>query len=343
MDVSYKKDGNSNVMIIKNQKIEKNDYKFRMIMDNDVNGIIPMSLKIVDNVDELHYHITSMISLVSTYARKKMSGDALCALVRDIQILSESMKEYLLDINNIMFDPEFIYIKRDTEKHKFCYSPQKGGNFHNELRNLFEKILGYIDYRDKKAVVMAYEMQKITLSDNFTIVDLVNCAKNNMAKFIVAEESFVDEIKENQQITYEKQDEELNKKRKIKSISDIFRKKNKYKGEDEIIMITEREVKKSLLLSSIAKGENIKIMPEDFPCIIGKSRKNCDFFINSSVISRVHMKITKESAEYFVEDLNSTNGSFVNGMRLMPQCPVKINIGDKITLADIDFIVEEGC
>ena len=44
-------------------------------------------------------------------------------------------------------------------------------------------------------------------------------------------------------------------------------------------------------------------------------------------------------SNYYVEDLNSTNGTYVNGQKLEPHKPKEINVGDQITVADIDFIV----
>lgn len=45
-------------------------------------------------------------------------------------------------------------------------------------------------------------------------------------------------------------------------------------------------------------------------------------------------------SNYYVEDLNSTNGTYVNGQKLEPHKLKEINVGDQITVADIDFIVE---
>lgn len=38
MEVSYKKDGNSNFMILKEQSIDESDYRFQMIMNNHIKG-----------------------------------------------------------------------------------------------------------------------------------------------------------------------------------------------------------------------------------------------------------------------------------------------------------------
>ncbi|WBY64027.1 FHA domain-containing protein [Thermocaproicibacter melissae] len=56
-------------------------------------------------------------------------------------------------------------------------------------------------------------------------------------------------------------------------------------------------------------------------------------------ISRVHCKITFAQDRYFVTDLNSANGTFVNRTRIEPQKPVPIQDGDVVRLANSDFMV----
>ena len=38
--------------------------------------------------------------------------------------------------------------------------------------------------------------------------------------------------------------------------------------------------------------------------------------------------------------MDSTNGTFLNGKKLQANIPEKVNIGDKIMLANVEFIVE---
>ena len=49
---------------------------------------------------------------------------------------------------------------------------------------------------------------------------------------------------------------------------------------------------------------------------IGRDINN-DIVINDSEISRKHARLILQAGGYVLEDLGSTNGSFVNGQRLM--------------------------
>lgn len=50
--------------------------------------------------------------------------------------------------------------------------------------------------------------------------------------------------------------------------------------------------------------------------VIGRDA-TCDIVINDAEISRRHAKMTMQETGYVLEDLGSTNGTFVDGQRLM--------------------------
>src|SRR4051794_40634787 len=45
-------------------------------------------------------------------------------------------------------------------------------------------------------------------------------------------------------------------------------------------------------------------------------------FLESQAVSRQHARILYEEGDYFVEDLNSSNGTFLNGKRLRGRAPL---------------------
>ena len=59
---------------------------------------------------------------------------------------------------------------------------------------------------------------------------------------------------------------------------------------------------------------------------------NNDLVINDSEVSRNHARLTSQSGGYLMEDLASTNGTFVNGQRLIG--PKLLNSGDVVGLGE---------
>lgn len=74
--------------------------------------------------------------------------------------------------------------------------------------------------------------------------------------------------------------------------------------------------------------------------IIGRRTEMVDGVIPfNQAVGRVHCKITSENGKYFVTDLSSRNGTFVNGRMITPNQPTLIEPGDRLTIADSDFTV----
>ncbi|MBR5658163.1 MAG: FHA domain-containing protein [Lachnospiraceae bacterium] len=82
------------------------------------------------------------------------------------------------------------------------------------------------------------------------------------------------------------------------------------------------------------------IIPDHFPYIIGKLEGATDHCPKSPLISRLHARLEQRSDGVYIIDLNSTNGTFINGNRLLPSQEVKLAPGDEIALADLHFLYE---
>jgi pSer/pThr/pTyr-binding forkhead associated (FHA) protein len=65
---------------------------------------------------------------------------------------------------------------------------------------------------------------------------------------------------------------------------------------------------------------------------------------DADVVSRIHAQIQNHINNYFIEDLGSSNGTFVNNTRLEARTPCKINLGDRINLGQgekVTFIFQD--
>ena len=104
----------------------------------------------------------------------------------------------------------------------------------------------------------------------------------------------------------------------------------------------------------LQQGKNIKIAvlvslnPEEYVNIllyreetrIGKEGRQADVCIDRDVISRVHAKVLRREEEYFLMDLDSTNGTYINGKRLGGDGMEKLQQGDRISFADLEYIFQ---
>lgn len=88
-------------------------------------------------------------------------------------------------------------------------------------------------------------------------------------------------------------------------------------------------------LKRTKNGECISI--DQIKTIIGKSREQADYVIvDNNAISRVHARLLWDNGNYYLQDMNSANGTVVNGKRIDGK-GVKLELHDTIVLADEQF------
>ncbi|MDO4465620.1 MAG: FHA domain-containing protein [Bacillota bacterium] len=107
---------------------------------------------------------------------------------------------------------------------------------------------------------------------------------------------------------------------------------------DEIVLPKEENTEpKTATLTRLSTNEKAIIDTNDY--VLGKSN-----FVNGMVIkgnpgvSRKHAMIRLDNEQYFIRDLDSVNGTYVNDVFVEPETEVELLSGDSIKLGDEEFL-----
>lgn len=107
-------------------------------------------------------------------------------------------------------------------------------------------------------------------------------------------------------------------------------------GERTVYMeIQNRQEKK---LYGVGKYRRQKISLEQMPCLVGKDKTLANHVITDSTVSRMHAKFSMEGETVWMQDLNSTNGTYHNGMRLAPNEKVALEPEDEVAFGQMQFV-----
>ncbi len=90
------------------------------------------------------------------------------------------------------------------------------------------------------------------------------------------------------------------------------------------------------IISGSAKGKTVDLEPANLPLTIGRDPENV-VVLDHTAISRFHCRITSENGLYFVQDLGSTNGTYLNGRRVARE---RLSPGDELIIANVGMLVE---
>lgn len=538
MDIQYKKDLRHSYMVIgleDNKSVEA--YSMKMIEKQHIEGILTIEHRIVDNKPLLYYDITAKQSLEIILDKEVLTYDKVKRFCETLISTVERAYEYLLPEDDFILKPEFIYMEVFTNKTVLCYLPGYNKPLKEQMSSLLEYLMNKVDYNDRDAVVLVYQLYSVSKEDGFTFDHLLNVVqqqnklnydndykpdikrqrnyiskeniadvranntdinksesvikdyklnrrdeencfskpeaekrtdiasripvmleklegeqevpyypwktylysgicigigiliivfcfvfkiiynsfgtridytklfamgliilgiegyffkliwdKKNMLTKIIPKNEYIDprqELPENYQREYKQRQsmiEELMPKeegdsivrqnepgdikirgnrpsyKQVKTASDRHSEADNH--HTSILLNDEQEdnptcllnaaydvqlgnitanQEKTLILEPLDKTLYQSILIKNIPFFIGKLKKNVDYFLENELVSRYHAKITKENDNYFITDLNSTNGTFVNGAPLQTYEKRNINIGDEVAFANIRY------
>lgn len=96
--------------------------------------------------------------------------------------------------------------------------------------------------------------------------------------------------------------------------------------------------KKDPLCYLVPKQEkNPVIEIRELPFYIGRFQKDTDALKGMHSISRIHCKIEKDDALFYLSDLSSTNGTYHNSTKLTQGKKVVLQEGDLVAIADVTY------
>jgi pSer/pThr/pTyr-binding forkhead associated (FHA) protein len=103
-------------------------------------------------------------------------------------------------------------------------------------------------------------------------------------------------------------------------------------------LIGEIPIKQQAFLEIIGRREDNKVIElGEGEVIIGRG-SSCKLQLLSKSVSRKHARIFFRNDEYYIEDLGSTNGTYVNGIRVV-KCALRKN--DLIYLGGVRILFNE--
>ena len=91
----------------------------------------------------------------------------------------------------------------------------------------------------------------------------------------------------------------------------------------------------------VIKTEEDSTLPFTFRILPGNIRTvgrapRADFIVDATLVSRLHCRLTAGASELEVVDLESTNGTYVNGQRVVRAA---LRDGDRLAVVEVEFVV----
>ena len=157
MDIHYKRQMNHNYMII-DAPSGKGGYECQMLAGNSIEGLLRFRAEYQEEKQQFYYEITSKQPLSRMLEKRRATGEEIRRLILDLIAVLRRIEEYLLKEEQLLLDPEYIYVDPNGFHASLCLVPGMEGDLPAALSELLQYLLDRVDHKDRDGVVIAYNL-----------------------------------------------------------------------------------------------------------------------------------------------------------------------------------------
>lgn len=180
MKVSYSRRLDYQYMMIETDEEARSDYRLSMLINNRINGFLPVHVQQMNGKSTLSYEITSLENLPEFLDARKITYDEMVSLLLQFCSAVSEVGRYLLDGEGILLEPQYIYVSKSLERIRFCYYPYQHMPLHQSVNVLCRFLIDHIDYDDRRSLELAYGLFQESLRENLSISVIVGCIKDRL-------------------------------------------------------------------------------------------------------------------------------------------------------------------
>lgn len=357
------------------QNPQEHRYQYCMLSRGGIKGLLSCDLRYVNGSAYLYYDITSKQNIALLYQKDVINREWFLDFMWSVKYLRDELGRFLLLENNVLWDPEQIFQDLERNVFAFLYVPYyEGENHFINLMGFFVEHVDYSDEKLVELVYHLYEqcekngqvyLQERIFEDVKEFEEkMLEKSKEPVFEKMVSVSMPVESI------TEEKNTGNINSERKTfeKKITEkrgLLSWFEKNKEKEELNRVKEQQWEETGCLCGVAEeayseeyGQTVfldapkesgrvvhKVYSEDGKILvavdrevllIGKNKDKVDIYLEDLSVSRLHGRILMDKEnKIYLEDLNSTNGTFLNGTRLQPYERRGLEPGDEIMCGKI--------
>lgn len=168
MYAEYKRDMNHNYLILgSDTEVDTSSYQIRILAGSMLDSLLKCHFQGIDGTVFFHYEITSRQSVALMFEQKKLGMDSLQLIFGGFVQAMEEMAEYLLNPEQLVIRPEYMYLDLQKQKLQFCYLPGYEKDVKEQFQALTEYILPRLDHKDERAVMLGYGVYRRAMEETF--------------------------------------------------------------------------------------------------------------------------------------------------------------------------------
>lgn len=353
-------------------------YQYCILTRGGIRGLLPCSLRYINGEAYLYYDITSRQNVAQLYEKQSIDRGWVRDFFWSYEQVRQELGRFLLDEKNILIYPQQIFEDLGSRNFFFLYLPyNEEGNGFVELLEFILEHMNYKDQQLVNCMYSMYEQfekygEVYWQEQIFEDIKCLEEGESSIKRSGYAERTTT--IGEEE--LFSKPEpiapaepaknvivKEVQKKKGFWERLGFMKRKNKVTQKNVYTETIALSMEGRAVAEEPDYGEDygrtvyIEQKPEDFGVrklyapdgrvvariekdifVIGKHREEADLVLEDDSVSRLHARIYRQGDYIYLEDLNSTNGTFKNGLRLQPYEKRRLEEDDEIRFGNLLFI-----
>ncbi|MCM1497074.1 MAG: FHA domain-containing protein [Clostridium sp.] len=419
-------------MIAVNEEIEEDSYRSRLMQYHSVPYFMPYELRVLDGRQMRYYLLPYHTILKTVMEHISFTTDKLVNILLSIVGVMETVENYLLDFDGIVWKADRISVEVNSGELVFCYNPETCPE-NGSLKELLSELLQAIGKRDEQTVLLLLQFYNLVTEPDCTLEQLIRFREERL-KMPAGKREVPEQTDISEEVSADTEDTENTEAKEQKSlpvsivrglffiflcvnflliaclllniltydyisylfcglaalilVTVIYMSLTRDESPEDIMQayfqengfpennmedIRQREnaepvepvlYGETTLLNTIEQSEvNNAVVEEDTPeelclmpmreeegepirmykesVVLGCMPEGCDYILAGKGVSRMHAKLIKREGELYVLDLNSTNGTYLNGECLDNGETYVLEKGDVISFSTVEFYVAQ--
>ena len=273
----------------------------KMLQYNKIPGFLELRIRYVDEECLYYYDASGLCSLMEYLNGKQLDYKKIKAFYGDIVRIYRSCKEYFLQEENCILQPEYLFWNERKGKWKVCYFPEFGESPDKQLEELNQYLLQKINHQDKQGVKFLYGIYELIQQEGYYLEGI---------------EDYIREFAEKEKGVEE---------------NEVIRTRKKGRKEETPVFSLKK------ITPCYSAPDRVEITSNDFR--IGRLEDN-DLVLPIAQISRRHAKIMVEKNRLYLYDFQSTNGTSVNGIKIAGNQEVSCREKDVISFGSLSYEIQ---
>lgn len=312
------------------EEAQKDELAWNMLQNNRIEGILSFDYYCVDEFVCFQYPYKTLQPVAHYLQQKKAGFTMLFDVCQGLLCTLERGYEYLLNPKGYYLSADAIFWDRAKGIIKICYLPGQIGDMEKMFTTFVEYLMENTDHKDHRAVTFIYGLYDTQTTEGFVLENLRQYVNTFEERGTEAEQPIQDRQKNGVKTDYSEETQGF-------SLTYISDKKWKKKCSWIKKFLIGIGWKVESLADILIKTFDIGVYQSEKSEITVGSDEECELCIKMDTMERRHAIVGIEENQLYIIDLDSKEGTRINGQKISANVKTLCNANDIITFADISY------